>query len=105
MNNFQKNIYKTFSDDLIVSPILESGAYSSVSEPLPDNGCALTIDTNCWIDTLTNGIITSGDIAYTDVDGTIPIIGGNQYYKMSLVNSYVVLIQNDGTVSVHTICA
>jgi len=105
MNKFKINIFKTFINDVPVSPILESGAYSSVSEPLPDNSCALIIDTNCWIDTITNGIITSGDIAYTDVDGTIPIIGGNQYYKMSLVNSYVVLIQNDGTISVHTICA
>lgn len=105
MNNFQRNIYKTFLEDTITPPVLESGAYSSMSQPLPDTGCALTINTNCWIDTATNGMISTGDTAYTDVGGTTPIVGGSQYFKMSLVSSYVVLIDDFGVVSVHTICA
>jgi len=105
MNKFKINIFKTTSESLEPTIILESGAISTDSLALPDTGCALTIISNCWIDTFTDGIISSGDKVYHDVDGTNPIVGGNLYYKISLVNSYVVLIENDGTMSVHTICA
>lgn len=88
-----------------IPPALESGAYSSSFLASPTLGCDLVIDTNCWIDTASPGIITSGDIAYTDVGGTTPIVGGNQYYKMSLVDSYVVFIDNLGVLGVDTICA
>ena len=85
---------------------LESGTISSESQGLPDSGCEnLILNTNCWIYTSTNGMITSGDIVYSDVEGTTPIIGGNLYYKISLVNTYIVLIENNGVISVHTICA
>jgi hypothetical protein len=105
MQPFKKMILSlAFIEDFPL-PTLESGAYSSISQPLPDTGCALTINTNCWIDTATNGMISTGDTAYTDVGGTTPIVGGSQYFKMSLVSSYVVLIDDFGVVSVHTICA
>jgi len=104
MHPFKKMILSLVLTEDSPMPMLESGAYSSVSQALPDTGCALTIDTYCWIDTATNGMINSGDIAYTDVEGTNPIVGGNQYFKISLVSSYVVLIDDFGVVSVHTIC-
>lgn len=87
-----------------IPPTLESGAYSSSFLASPTLGCDLVIDTNCWIDTASPGTITLGDIAYTDIGGTTPIVGGNQYYKMSLVDSYVVFIDNLGVLSVDTIC-
>jgi hypothetical protein len=95
----------TTTTTTIAPSSLESGAYSSISEALPMNVCLLTIDTNCWINTSSPGVITTGDIVYSDVDGLFPIVGGNQFYKMSLVSDYTVSIDNVGTITVNTICS
>lgn len=94
----------TTTTTTIAPSLLESGAYSSSSEVLPENACLLTLDTNCWIDTSSTGVITTGDIVYSDVEGLFPIVGGNQFYKMSLVSSYSVSIDNFGVIAVNTIC-
>lgn len=84
--------------------VLESGSISSTSQPNGDNGCAMVIDSICYIDTSTNGRITSGDTVYHDESGTNPIIGGNQYYKISLIDNYVILVSDLGVINVYSIC-
>lgn len=105
MNNFKRNIYRTVSEEITPPPTLEQGSISSTNQAAPDNGCALVLDSICYINTFTNGSITSGDIVYHDVNGTNPIIGNNQYYKISLVDVYVVLIDAGGMMNVVSICA
>jgi len=104
MNSFQRNIYRT-EESVSIPPTLESGSISSTSQVDFPGGCDLILDTPCWIDTLTNGVVTSGDTVYSDAGGINPILGGNQYYKISLVSSYIVLIDNLGVISVSSICA
>ena len=104
MNSFQRNIYRT-EESVSIPPTLESGSISSINQAAPDNGCILTLDSVCYIDTVTNGVITTGDIVYNDVSGTNPIIGGNRYYRISLVSTYVVLISDGGVMNVFNICA
>lgn len=82
---------------------LEQGNISSLSESSPVNGCSLVLDSVCYIDTVTNGAITSGDIVYDEFNN--PIIGGNQYYKIALMSTYIVLISDGGVMNVDTICA
>ena len=104
MNNFQRNIYRT-EENVSIPPTLETGSISSINQTAPDNGCTLILDTVCYIDTITNGVIATGDIVYTDVDGLLPVIGGNQYYRISLMSTYVVLISDVGVMNVFNICA
>ena len=85
--------------------ILETGTISSTSQPVPDNGCVMFLDSICYIDTANEGMITSGDTVYHDESGTNPIIGGNQYYKISLINKYVILVSDLGVINVDSICA
>lgn len=104
MNSFQRNIYRT-EENISIPSTLETGSISSINQTAPDNGCVLILDTVCYIDTVTNGVITTGDIVYTDVDGLFPVIGGNQYYRISLMSTYVVLISDGGVMNVFNICA
>lgn len=105
MNSFQRNIFRTVTSVTAPAPILEAGSISSSSQAAPELGCNLLVNSTCYIDTATNGAITSGDRVYHDAAGTNPIAGGNQYYKMTLINNYVVLIDGVGVISVHSICA
>ena len=84
------------------TPTLEQGLISSINQTAPDNGCSLVLDSICYIDTVTDGVIASGDIVYDEFNN--PIIGGNQYYKISLMSTYVVLISDGGVMNVDTIC-
>jgi hypothetical protein len=103
MNDFQRNIFRTTNE--VIQSNLEEGSISSTNQTAPDNACALLLDSVCYIDTVTNGAITSGDIVYNDIGGSNPIIGGNQYYKISLINVYTVLISDGGVMNVVSICA
>jgi hypothetical protein len=84
--------------------VLEQATISSVSQATATNGCVLVVDSICYVNTSTNGQIATGDIVYNDAAGTNPIIGNNQYYKITLVNGYVVLINDLGEMFVDTIC-
>lgn len=86
--------------------VLEQGGISSSSFSADaENSCSvLVIDNVCWFDTSVNGKITSGDIVYSDSLGTNPFMGGNQYYKVLLGKSYIVLINDIGVLSISTIC-
>lgn len=104
MNNFKRNIFRT-EENVSIPPTLETGSISSINQTAPDNGCTLILDTVCYIDTITNGVITSGDIVYQDIAGTNPILGGDTYYRISLMSTYVVLISDGGVMNVFNICA
>ncbi len=91
------------------APVLEAGGISSASLADPSTGCSLTIDSICYFDTAVDGIITSGDIVYNDIDGLTPINGGNLYYSVTINTisgfyQYVVLINSVGVMTVHSTC-
>jgi hypothetical protein len=92
-----------------VAPALEAGGISSTSLTDPSTGCSLTIDSICYFDTAVEGIITSGDIVYNDIDGTSPINGGGLYYSVTINTisgfyQYVVLINSVGVMTVNSTC-
>lgn len=103
MNNFKRNIYRisNIEDNLD----LEISLYNVSSLTDPDTSCAVITDTNCWVNTQNNGVITTGDTIYLNEEGSIPFNGDNLYYKVTLVNGYILLINNIGEVSVYSICA
>lgn len=104
MHPFKKMIFSTVN--IIASTVvLEEGSISSTSQTVPDNGCAMVLDSICYINTATDGAITSGDIVYNDINGTNPIIGANRYYKIQLINRYVVLISDAGVINIDSVCA
>ena len=86
--------------------VLEQGGVSSASSSIAESACdTLTVDSICWFDTYINGIISTGDFVYNDVDGTNPIAGGNQYYKVLLSgSSYIALISNTGSITINNNC-
>jgi hypothetical protein len=62
--------------------------------PSPTDGCAATLDTDCWvtnIDTSTPGAekATSSSVVYTDSNGTIPFPGTTGEYKIKITGSSV----------------
>lgn len=97
-------MYRTVSEEMTPTPTLEQGSISSTNQAAPDNGCALVLDSICYIDTFTNGVIANGDYVYNDMSGTNPIIGNNQYYRISLINTYTVLIDAGGGITEVSIC-
>lgn len=102
MNSFQRNIFRTIVEE---NPIgLEMGSISSTSQILPTDACNLIIDSVCYISTSINGVITSGDIVYQDVSGTNPILGGDTYYKIYLVDSYIAQVDNLGVITINSTC-
>jgi hypothetical protein len=103
MNSFQKNIYSN-SFETFSGAVLESGSISSISRATSGIVCSELLDTICYFDTSINGAINSGDIAYTNELGTIPVVGGNQYYKVSLINIHSVLISDTGVITLDTLC-
>ena len=71
----------------------------------PDNPCALSIDSICYIEAQSETMLTNGDIAYNDNQSTNPIMGGNRYYKVSFAgDQYGVQIDNSGIIGVNTLC-
>lgn len=103
MNNFQRNIYRTVTGEESI-PTLEMATYSSSFEVSPTTVCSLIADTDCWVNTSISGAITTGDTVYTDIAGTTPLLGGNNFYKITLINIYIVQIDDSGIVSVDSIC-
>lgn len=103
MNNFQRHIYRTINEEATMG--LEMGSISSTSQALSAGACDLILDSVCYISTSINGVITSGDIVYQDIAGTNPILGGDTYYRISLMSTYVVLISDGGVMNVFNICA
>lgn len=94
MNNFKKNIYRTIEEEIVSN--LEQGNRSSINQAAPNNGCNLTVDTICYLETSVNGVVTNGDYIYNDINGLSPIIGNNQFYKVELLSAFYVVQVNDG---------
>ena len=79
--------------------VIEPGSISSFSDPV--NACGETIDTVCWVGTSNFGILSPGDIVYSDPTGTTPIVGTGQYYHIKLTsypNYYSALVDNTGEI-------
>jgi hypothetical protein len=59
--------------------------------PEPINGCAATLDTDCWVSDITgtpgNETISSGSTVYLDPAGTIPFPGVSGDYKINITGS------------------
>lgn len=104
MHPFKKMIFSTVN--IIASTaVLEQGGISSASSADSANLCnVLLVDSICWFDTAVNGTISSGDIVYNDASGTNPVMGANQYYKVLLGSSRIVLINNAGVMTISTTC-
>jgi hypothetical protein len=90
------------------APVLEAGGLSSALTANPDAGCSLIVDSICYFNTATEGVISTGDIIYNDINGETPINGSGQYYKVSIntlgFGEYVVLINSVGVMTVYSEC-
>jgi hypothetical protein len=108
MHPFKKMIFMLRTVNNVFTPsAFQIGGISSTSSAVPEDTCgSLTVDSICWFNTLTtDGVISTGDFVFNDVDGTSPIIGGSQYYKVSLAGiSYITLITNTGEITVNNTC-
>jgi hypothetical protein len=104
MNRFKINIHKIVYSQDIPPDILEQGVVSSSSQPTSEDVCDLITDPNCYIRTSMEGAVTSGDIVYSDESGLNPIVGESRFYKIILINIYVVSINDFGVITVDSIC-
>lgn len=107
MHPFKKMIFMLTNAGSVYTPIvLEQGGISSTSSSIAESTCdTLTVDSICWFNTYIDGVISTGDFVYNDVDGTNPIMGGDQYYKVLLSGlSYIALISNTGSITINNNC-
>lgn len=95
-----------FSEEIIV---VELASKSSLSTATPDvEGCGFTLNTSCYIETQNSGVLTSGDVVYTDVGATTLFDGGDLYWRVKLptqTNARLCLISSVGVISIYSICS
>jgi len=104
MNVSKKIVFAT--EDETVSPVFSALRSEFGLSIDPGTICSTELaDFDCWIYSPTHPILASGDIVYNTNNQTSPFDGENKYFKLSNgTNSYVVLIDNSGVVSVSDLC-
>ena len=105
MNKFKINIYRTAHITEVTPPNnLQEGSISSTFQATNQDVCSLFVDTPCYIETVTTGLVVNGDKVFSDAQGIVPIAGQGRYYKLILIDIYNVSIDDNGVITVDSIC-
>jgi hypothetical protein len=74
----------------------------------PDDGCSiLNVTIPVYISTSIEGQLTTNDVVYSDLYGTVPFNGENKYYALKLdtqATKTICLVSNTGMINVFSFC-
>jgi hypothetical protein len=78
------------------------GLVSDTTDIEDSNSCNnLELNSVVYVQEQNPGFFTIGDIVYTDISATIPLIGNGEYYKIKAINTAtrIVTIDSLGTIT------